>query len=58
LAAVSRLNDMVLITRASCAPDAVQPITFVNDAFLRRSGYARKDVVGRSLHLLRGTCLP
>jgi diguanylate cyclase (GGDEF)-like protein/PAS domain S-box-containing protein len=53
-AAVSRLNDMVLIARAVDDEDATQPITFVNDAFLRRTGYARSEIVGRSLRVLQG----
>lgn len=53
-AAVARLNDMVLIARAVDDEDAGQPITFVNDAFVRRTGYAREDIVGHSLHVLQG----
>jgi PAS domain S-box-containing protein len=52
-AAVARLNDMVLIARAVDGWDADQPITFVNDAFLRRTGYAREEVVGQSLRMLQ-----
>ncbi|MYM36031.1 EAL domain-containing protein [Duganella sp. FT94W] len=51
-AALARLNDMVLI--AEVAPGAGQHIIFVNDAFERRSGYARAEVLGRDLRLLRG----
>ncbi|MFK3740751.1 putative bifunctional diguanylate cyclase/phosphodiesterase [Massilia sp. TN1-12] len=53
-AAVARLNDMVLIARAVDDEDAAQPITFVNDAFVRRTGYAREDIVGHSLRVLQG----
>jgi len=53
-AAVSRLNDMVLIARAVDGWDADQPITFANDAFLRRTGYTRADIVGQSLRVLQG----
>jgi diguanylate cyclase (GGDEF)-like protein/PAS domain S-box-containing protein len=52
-AAVARLNDMVLIAEAGSA-GAAQRIIFVNDAFERRSGYARADVLGRDLRLLAG----
>ena len=57
-AAVARLNDMVLIATAGNDGEALPPITFVNDAFLRRTGYTRAEVEGRNLHLLQGaeTC--
>ena len=53
-AAVSRLNDMVLIVKANAVRGAAPPVTFANDAFLRRTGYTREEIVGKSLHLLRG----
>jgi diguanylate cyclase (GGDEF)-like protein/PAS domain S-box-containing protein len=53
-AAVARLNDMVMIARAVDGPDAQQPIVFANDALLRRTGYARGDIIGQSMRLLHG----
>jgi diguanylate cyclase (GGDEF)-like protein/PAS domain S-box-containing protein len=53
-AAVSRLNDMVLIVKAVDVQDAAQPVIFVNDAFLRRTGHAREDIVGKGLRVLQG----
>ncbi len=52
-AALARLNDMVLIA----AVDADRPgqhIIFVNEAFERRTGYQRDEVLGRDLRMLRG----
>jgi diguanylate cyclase (GGDEF)-like protein/PAS domain S-box-containing protein len=51
-AAVARLNDMVLI--AQVGQDHDQHIIFVNEAFERRTGYRRDEVIGRDLRLLRG----
>lgn len=53
-AAVARLNDMVVIARVVLEPGAVQPIIFVNDAFLRRTGYSREEVIGQSWRMLLG----
>lgn len=53
-AAVARLNDMVVIARVVDEPGAEQPIIFVNDAFLRRTGYQRTEVIGRSWRMLLG----
>ncbi|MDB5916401.1 MAG: diguanylate cyclase [Massilia sp.] len=53
-AAVARLNDIVVIARVVDGPNASQAIMFVNDAFERRTGYARADVMGRSMRMLLG----
>lgn len=54
-AAVARLNDMVVIARMVDDPGAAQPIIFVNDAFLRRTGYLREEMLGRSWRMLLGS---
>ena len=53
-AAVSRLNDMVLIVKGNTVYGVEPPVIFANDAFLRRTGYTRADIVGKGLLLLRG----
>jgi diguanylate cyclase (GGDEF)-like protein/PAS domain S-box-containing protein len=52
--ALARLNDMVIIAKAAPGPGAAQPIIFANDAALRRSGYARDDLLGHSMRMLYG----
>ncbi len=51
-AAVSHLNDMVLIARTAGSGAVAYPIRFANDAFLRRTSHARGDVIGRGLRTL------
>ncbi|CAN5892275.1 hypothetical protein BH11PSE12_BH11PSE12_11570 [soil metagenome] len=51
-AALSRLNDMVMIFRVS--PERQPQIVFVNEAFERLTGYALVDVMGHSVDLLSG----
>ena len=53
-AAVSRLNEMVMIAEAVPGTAAEQPIIFVNDAFLRRTGYRREELMGQSMRMLHG----
>ncbi|MBE3027557.1 bifunctional diguanylate cyclase/phosphodiesterase [Janthinobacterium sp. GW458P] len=61
--ALARLNDMVMIAEVADAPPApslgagaapATRIIFVNDAFERSSGYARAEVLGRSLLFQQG----
>lgn len=54
-AAVSRQNDILLITEAEPfdGPDGPK-IVYVNNAFERRTGYSREEVVGKTPRLLQG----
>jgi diguanylate cyclase (GGDEF)-like protein/PAS domain S-box-containing protein len=53
-AAVARLNDMVVIAKVMPGTAAQQQIIFVNDAFERRTGYLRPEVMGQSWNVLLG----
>jgi PAS domain S-box-containing protein len=53
-AAVSRLNDMVMITEADPLDEPGPRIIYVNDAFEKRTGYRRDEVIGRTPRILQG----
>ncbi len=52
--AVESLNDAVLITEAEPFEEPGPPIVFVNEAFVRQTGYTRAEVLGRSPRFLHG----
>jgi|GEM_PF-1360234 len=51
---IARVNDIVIITEASLLDEPSPRIVFVNDAFERRTGYKREEVIGRSPRMLHG----
>ncbi|MDE2300466.1 MAG: PAS domain S-box protein, partial [Burkholderiales bacterium] len=53
-AGVSQLNEFIIITQAEPLDEPGPPIEFVNDAFVRFTGHAREDVLGKSPRLLQG----
>jgi diguanylate cyclase (GGDEF)-like protein/PAS domain S-box-containing protein len=52
-AALARLNEMVVVAKAG-TNSGIQPIIFVNDAFEKRTGYSRAELLGRDCELLLG----
>lgn len=53
-ASVSQLHDMVLIIEASPLGAADARIVFVNEAFVRTTGYSGEEMIGGSMRLLHG----
>jgi diguanylate cyclase (GGDEF)-like protein/PAS domain S-box-containing protein len=51
---IARLNDIVIITEAGPFGNPGPRIVFVNEAFERRTGYARDEVLGRTPRILQG----
>jgi len=51
---ISRLNDIVIITEAGPFSEPGPRIVFVNEAFERRTGYTRDEVLGLSPRFLQG----
>ncbi|MGQ3069327.1 MAG: PAS domain-containing sensor histidine kinase [Brevundimonas sp.] len=54
--AVSHLNDIVLITEASPIDEASggPKVVYVNDAFVRVTGYEKTEIIGRTPRMLQG----
>ncbi len=51
---VSRLNDIVIITKAAPLSEPGPEIVFVNEALERITGYSPPEVIGRTPRLLQG----
>ncbi len=56
--ALSRLNDVVLITEAEPFDAPGPRIVYVNDAFERSTGYTREEALGQSPRFLQGPNTP
>ncbi|MEX2335001.1 MAG: PAS domain S-box protein, partial [Pseudohongiella sp.] len=52
---IERLNDLVVITDAQSidAPEGPR-IVYVNDAFVKLSGYAKEEIIGQTPRILQG----
>jgi two-component system cell cycle sensor histidine kinase/response regulator CckA len=52
--AVVHARDAVVILEGQPQPNSGRNVLYANDAFFRMSGYTADEVIGRSLHFLRG----
>ena len=52
--AVIHAHDAIVVMAAEPKDGAGRSVLYVNDAFCQMTGYDRSEVVGRSLHFLRG----
>ncbi len=52
--AVIHAHDSVVILEARPQTGPGRSVLYVNEAFCRMTGYSKDDVIGRSLHFLRG----
>ncbi|EMR14043.1 sensor histidine kinase [Methylophaga lonarensis MPL] len=52
--AISQLNDIVMITKATSIDPPGPEIIFVNEAFERITGFSHREVIGQSPRLLQG----
>lgn len=53
-ASIARTNDIVLITEAEPIGHPGPRIVWVNDAFVRRTGYKREEAIGATPRILQG----
>ena len=51
---VAQMNDIVIITEAAPLDEPGPRILYVNDAFVRVTGYAKEEAIGRSPRFLQG----
>lgn len=52
--AVSRLNDIIIITKAESLDEQELKTVFVNDAFEKLTGYSPQEIIGKSPKILQG----
>jgi len=53
-AAISNLNDIIIVTEAAPLYESGPRIVYVNEAFEKLTGYAAQEVIGRSPRFLQG----
>ncbi len=51
---ITNANDTVVITKAKPIGQPGREIIYVNDAFLRLTGYSKKEVLGKTMEILNG----
>ncbi len=53
-ACISQVNDAVIVTDAGVGRGEGEHVVFVNDAFVKKTGYSREDIIGKNPRIMQG----
>lgn len=54
-ACISQVNDVVIVTDSGQGRGDAERVIFVNDAFVKKTGYSREDIIGKNPRIMQGT---
>lgn len=53
-ACISQVNDAIIVTDTGAGRGEGERVVFVNDAFTKKTGYSRDDIIGKNPRIMQG----
>ena len=53
-ACISQVNDAIIVTDSGEGRGDGERVVFVNDAFIKKTGYSREDIIGKNPRMMQG----
>jgi len=54
-ACISQVNDVVIVTDTGDGRGEGERVVFVNEAFVKKTGYSREDILGKNPRMMQGS---